>query len=94
LLKTSKQAGAVLGGVLTVTGMLGMIKIFTMGSGSSPAWADLASMFVPQGWAVRGISQVMNGAGWNEVLVSCAALVAMSIVFFVVGVVRFQKRFA
>jgi len=94
LLKTSKQAGAVLGGVLTVTGMLGMIKIFTMGSGSSPAWADLASMFVPQGWAVRGLSQVMNAASLNEVLLSCAALVAMSVVFFVVGVIRFQKRFA
>jgi len=94
LLKTSKQAGAVLGGVLTVTGMLGMIKIFTMGSGSSPAWADLASSFVPQGWAVRGLSQVMNSASLNEVLLSCAALLGMSVVFFLVGVLRFQKRFA
>ena len=32
LLKSTKQAGTVLGGVLTVTGMLGMVKIFTMGS--------------------------------------------------------------
>ena len=93
-LRTSKQAGAVLGGVLTVTGMLGMVKIFTMGSGASPAWADLASMFVPQGWAVRGLSQVMNAASLNEVLLNCAVLIGMSIIFFLVGVLRFQKRFA
>lgn len=83
-----------MGGVLTVTGMLGMIKIFTIGSGSSPAWADTASMFVPQGWAVRGLSQVMNAASMNEVLLTCLVLVGMSVVFFLIGVLRFQKRFA
>ena len=93
LLKSTKQAGAVLGGVLTVTGMLGMVKIFTMGSGSSPAWADIASLCVPQGWAVRGLSQVMNAASMNEVLLSFGALIGMSAVFFLIGVLRFQKRY-
>ena len=93
LLKSTKQAGAVLGGVLTVTGMLGMVKILTMGSGSSPAWADIASLFVPQGWAVRGLSQVMNAASMNEVLLSFGALIGMSAVFFLIGVLRFQKRY-
>ncbi len=36
LLKGTKQSGAIFGGVLTVTGMMGMIKIFTMGAVSSP----------------------------------------------------------
>ena len=94
LLKSTRQAGGVMGGVLTVTGMLGMIKIFTMGSGASPAWADTASMFVPQGWGVRGLSQVMNAASINDVLFTCLVLVGMSVVFFVIGVLRFQKRFA
>ena len=94
LLKNTKQSGAVLGGVLTVTGMLGMIKIFTMGFGSSPAWADIASLFVPQGWAVRGLSQVMNAASMNDILVTLLALIGMSIVFFLIGVKRFQKRYA
>jgi ABC-2 type transport system permease protein len=93
-LKSTRQAGGVMGGVLTVTGMLGMIKIFTIGSGSSPTWADTASMFVPQGWAVRGLSQVMNAASMNEVLLTCLVLVGMSVVFFLIGVLRFQKRFA
>jgi len=94
LLKSTRQAGTVLGGVLTVTGMLGMVKIFTMGSPTSPAWADIASMFVPQGWAVRGLSQVMAAASLNDILLTCLALLGMSVVFFLIGVLRFQKRYA
>jgi ABC-2 type transport system permease protein len=94
LLKNTKQAGAVLGGVLTVTGMAGMIKIFTMGSSSSPAWADLTSLFVPQGWAVRGLIQVMASSSINDILLTFGVLASMSIVFFSIGVLRFQKRFA
>ncbi|MGD0751952.1 MAG: ABC transporter permease [Anaerolineales bacterium] len=94
LLKSTRQAGTVLGGVLTVTGMLGMVKIFTMGSPTSPAWADIASMAVPQGWAVRGLSQVMAAASLNDILLTCLALLGMSVVFFLVGVLRFQKRYA
>jgi len=94
LLKSTRQAGSVLGGLLTVTGMLGMVKIFTMGAPTSPAWADIASMFVPQGWAVRGLSQVMAAASINDILLTCLALIGMSIVFFLIGVLRFQKRYA
>jgi ABC-2 type transport system permease protein len=94
LLKTTRQAGTVLGGVLTVTGMLGMVKIFTMGSPTTPAWADIASMIVPQGWAVRGLSQVMAAASPHDILLTCLALLSMSLVFFLVGVLRFQKRYA
>jgi len=94
LLKSTHQAGTVLGGVLTVTGMLGMVKIFTMGSPTSPAWADIASMFVPQGWAVRGLSQVMAAASINDILLTCLALLGMSVVFFLIGVLHFQKRYA
>jgi ABC-2 type transport system permease protein len=94
LLKSTRQAGSVLGGLLTVTGMLGMVKIFTMGAPTSPAWADIASMFVPQGWAVRGLSQVMAAASINDILLTCLALLGMSMVFFSIGVLRFQKRYA
>ena len=94
LLKSTRQAGSVLGGLLTVTGMLGMVKIFTMGAPTSPAWADIASMFVPQGWAVRGLSQVMAAASINDILLTCLALIGMSVAFFLIGVLRFQKRYA
>ena len=94
LLKSTHQAGSVLGGLLTVTGLLGRVKIFTMGSPTSPAWADIAAMFVPQGWAVRGLSQVMAAASIHDILLTCLALLGMSIVFFLIGVLRFQKRYA
>jgi ABC-2 type transport system permease protein len=94
LLKSTRQSGTVLGGLLTVTGMLGMVKIFTMGSPTSPAWADIASLFAPQGWAVRGLSQVMSAAAIGDILLTCLALIGMSIVFFLIGVLRFQKRYA
>ena len=94
MLKNTRQAGAVLGGVLTVTGMLGMIKIFTMGSSSSPVWVNVAPLFVPQGWAVRGLTQVMSGAPMNDILLTFLVLIAMSAIFFGFGVLRFQKRYA
>lgn len=93
LLKGTKQSGAVFGGVLTITGMMGMIKIFTMGAATGPA-IDTISLFVPQGWATRGLLQVMNGAALSQVSLTALVLVAIAIVMFVIGVLRFQKRYA
>jgi ABC-2 type transport system permease protein len=93
LLKNVKQSGVVFGGVLTTTGMVGMIKVFTMGASSSE-WADTVSWFVPQGWAVRGLLQVMNGAAMTDILLTFGVLVAISVVLFTIGVRRFQKRYA
>jgi len=94
LLKSTKQGGVVFGGVLTLTGMLGMIRVFTMGSGVGSKLGDSVGLLVPQGWAVRGLFQTMGAASLPNILLTLAALVAMSIVFFVIGVLRFQKRYA
>ena len=93
LLKNVKQSAVVFGGVITTTGMLGMIKVFTMGAANA-TWADTVSLFVPQGWAARGLLQLMIGASLTQILPTFGALVAMSIVFFAIGVLRFQKRYA
>jgi hypothetical protein len=93
LLKNVKQSATIFGGVITATGMLGMIKVFTMGAANA-TWADTVSLFVPQGWAARGLIQLMNGASMTQILPTFAALVAMSIVFFLIGILRFQKRYA
>lgn len=93
LLRSVKQSGAVIGGLVTVTGMMGMIKIFTMGNVSTP-WTETIALFVPQGWATRGLLQVMNGAAFPDVALTSLVLVAISIVLFVIGVLRFQKRYA
>ncbi len=91
LIKRARQAGVVLGGVVTLTGILGLASIFA--ANRSPA-AKLVSLFVPQGWALRGLELAMNGGGAGDVLPAVVALLAWSAVFFVIGVTRCRKRFA
>jgi hypothetical protein len=92
-LKDTKQGGVLFGGVLTLTGMVGMISIFAMGS---PAAADLGnsvSLVVPQGWAVRALMQTMNAEPLSSLLVTTLVLLLWSAVFFSVGVWRFNRRY-
>jgi ABC-2 type transport system permease protein len=93
LLKNTKQSGLVFGGLLTVLGMLGGIPVFAAGSASADTFAKV-SLLVPQGWAVQGLLQAMKGATGAEMLPTFLVLVAWSVVFFVIGVQRFQKRYA
>jgi ABC-type Na+ efflux pump permease subunit len=93
-LKTTKQGGVLFGGVLTVTGMLGMISIFAIGSPSAARMGDTVSLLVPQGWAVRGLMQALNSEPVSTVFVNMLVLLAWSVAFFVIGVWRFNKRYA
>jgi ABC-2 type transport system permease protein len=90
LMKSTRQGGAIYGGLITVTGMIGMMTIFT-GEGS-PAGA--VSLVAPQGWAVRGLTLAMNGASLTEVSVNTLVMLALSSLFMAVGVWKFQRRFA
>ncbi len=92
-LKTTKQGGVVFGGVLTVTGMLGMISIFAMGSPGAAVLSDTVSLLVPQGWAIRGLLQSMNGEPVSTVLLSFLAMLGWSIALFTIGVLRFNRRY-
>jgi len=93
-LKDTKQGGVVFGGILTVTGMLGMISIFAMSSPAAARLGDTVSLLVPQGWAVRGLMMAMNGEPLSNVLVNSLVLLAWSAVFFIIGVWRFKHRYA
>ena len=93
-LKTTKQGGVLFGGVLTVTGMLGMISIFAIGSPTASKMGNTVSLLVPQGWAVRGLMQALNAEPVSSVLVTTLALLVWSILFFIIGVWRFNKRYA
>jgi ABC-2 type transport system permease protein len=94
MLKSTKQGGTVFGGVLTITGMLGMISIFDINSPTAARLGNTVSLLVPQGWAVRGLLQAMNGAPvWNVGMTAFVILV-LSAAFFAVGVWRFSKRYA
>jgi ABC-2 type transport system permease protein len=92
-LKDTKQGGVVFGGVLTVSGMLGMIRVFGMSS-TTARLGDTVSLIVPQGWAVRGLVMAMNGEPASSVMVNLLVLMAWSVVLFVIGVWRFKRRYA
>lgn len=91
-LKNTKQGGAIFGGLLTVTGMLGMVNIFTGNPQGTPL--GIVPLFTPQGWATRAILATMDGAAVNTILPYLLVMIAMSILFFVVGLWRLQRRFA
>lgn len=94
LIKSTKQGGVLFGGVLTVTGMLGMISIFAIGSPTASQLGDTVSLLVPQGWAVRALMQTMNAEPVGSVLVTTLVLLAWSAAFFIIGVWRFNRRYA
>ncbi len=92
LLKNTKQSGAIFGGVLTITGMVGMISIFTMGAPEA-AWSNTVSLIVPQGWAVQALMKSIHLAPFNDIFLLLVGMLAWSIVFFTVGVWRFNHRY-
>lgn len=92
LLKNTKQSGIIFGGLLTVTGMVGMMNIFTGNPDGNQF--GIVPLFVPQGWAARAMLYAMDGRAIAQILPYFLALIAMSIVFFIVGVWRFQRRYA
>ena len=93
LLKDTRQGGIIFGGVLTITGMLGMIRIFGSASSAAARMGDSVGLLVPQGWAVRGLVESLNRQPPAQVLPELLALLAWSCVFFTLGIWRFRKRY-
>jgi ABC-2 type transport system permease protein len=93
LLKNTKQAGLIFGGLLTLLGIVGGLPIFAAGSSSVDTFVKV-SLIEPVGWAVQGLLKVMKGSQVQDILLTFGVLAAWSIAFFVVGVLRFQKRYA
>lgn len=93
-LKNSRQAGIVFGGVLTLTGMVGIFSVFTFGVSNQPPLLDMIALFVPQGWAMRAMSLSMSGGQVRDFLLIMAGMLLWSAVFFTVGFLRFKKRYA
>ena len=94
LLKSTKQGGAIYGGVLTITTWIGAMPIFLGFSGGTNPTIDAISLSMPQGWIVRILSQGANGAPLDQIALSALVSLAWTAVFFVVGIWRFQRRYA
>jgi ABC-2 type transport system permease protein len=93
LLKDTKQGGLIYGGLLTVTGMIGMISVFTAGAPGGGGVSDSISLIVPQGWAVRAFSQTMSAEPIGSVLISTLAMVGWGTVLIMIGIWRFNRRY-
>ncbi len=94
LIKDQRQAGVIFGGLLTLTGMLGLMSVFTAGAPNTPPALNTIGLLVPQGWAIRGMRQAMDGAELADNLLTLGVVVALSAVFFFAGQWRLRKRFA
>lgn len=89
---STRQSGAIYGGVLTLTGMIGMMSIFTGGQVSPTL--EAITLVVPQGWAVRGLQTAMQGGLVVDMLPTLAGLLIWIVVFVAIGQYRLQRRFA
>jgi ABC-2 type transport system permease protein len=92
-LRNQRQAGIMFGGVLTLTGMLGLVSVFAAGAPQS-ATMERVSLLVPQGWAIRAFRLVEAGASGAELGPTLGALLLWSVVFGVAGLLRLRRRFA
>jgi len=92
LVKGTKQAGIIYGGVLTFTGMLGISSVFVMGTPIEEAFNYLP-LFVPQGWAMNAFKASWQG-NWQRVLIHASGMILLAVIFFAIGNARFKKRFS
>jgi ABC-2 type transport system permease protein len=91
-IKNTRQAGPMIGGVLTVTAMLGGLYSMTMPN--APAFMDTLSLFMPQGWVMRSWKLTLNGGQLLDVLLPVLVAVAVGTVLFGIGTLNFRRRYA
>ena len=91
-IKTTRQGGPVLGGGLSVAGMLG--GLFTQAVPNMPAAFNRIALVLPQGWVIRGWNLAIAGRPASDLLVPFGVMLAWGVVCFLIGVLVFRRRFA
>ncbi|MBI3152568.1 MAG: ABC transporter permease [Chloroflexi bacterium] len=91
--KSTKQGGPVLGGGLTILGMLGGLFTANIPGGMPEAFNAIGN-FIPQGWVLKGWRMALDGSAAGGLLVPFFVTVAMGIIMFVIGAMMFRKRYA
>ncbi|MBC8508140.1 MAG: ABC transporter permease [Anaerolineales bacterium] len=92
-MKSTRQAGIMIGGVVTILGMAGMMPIFTLGMPNPPAFISIISHLAPQGWAAEGLQVTMSGGVLSDVWTNILALLVWAVALFGIGVYRVNKRY-
>ncbi|NTU76176.1 MAG: hypothetical protein HGA86_08660, partial [Anaerolineaceae bacterium] len=90
--KTTQQAGPVLGGGLTALGMFG--GLFTVAVPNLPAVFTTIAKFTPQGWAMNCWKLALQDAGLSEIAIPALILTGIGLALFVVGNLNFRRRMA
>ena len=91
-IKNTRQGGPVLGGGLSVAGMLG--GLFTQAVPNMPAALSKVALALPQGWVIRGWNISISGRSMADMLVPFGVMMLWGAVCFAVGVLVFRRRFA
>jgi ABC-2 type transport system permease protein len=91
-IKTTRQGGPVLGGGLSVAGMLG--GLFTQAVPNMPAAFNKLALALPQGWVIRGWNLAIAGRPTGDLLLPFGVMVAWGVVCFAIGALVFRRRFA
>ena len=91
-IKSTRQGGPVLGGGLSVAGMLG--GLFTQAVPNMPAAFNKIALALPQGWVMRSWNVSIAGRPAMDMLVPFGVTLAWGTVCFAIGVLVFRRRFA
>ena len=91
--KSTKQGGPVLGGGLTILGMLGGLFTANIPGGMPEAFNAIGN-YIPQGWVLKGWRMALDGSTAGDLLIPFVVTVAMGIVMFALGAMMFKRRYA
>lgn len=91
--KSTKQGGPVLGGGLTILGMLGGLFTMNIPNGMPEAF-DAIGNFIPQGWVLKGWRMALDGSAAGDLLIPFLVTVATGIIMFAIGAMMFKRRYA
>ena len=90
-IKSTRQTGPILGGVLMLTGLVG--GLVTNGIPNVPQIMDKIALTMPQGWAMQAWKLSLAGVGAKAVILPTFVLVVLGALFFAIGLALFRRRF-
>lgn len=90
-IKNTRQTGPILGGVMTLTAMVG--GLFSNGIPNIPAVMDKVALSMPQGWAMLAWKLSLAGNDARAIFLPAVVLITLGVLFFMIGLALFRRRF-